>query len=136
MSRPASMFQGTPVTAFTASRFHWPSDGIRRQVRAVKIPSAHVMFISLIRLAKPDSEIHLVRSFLFSQLFEGLTVSSSSRSNRMTKDRLLTKPQHDPRVGCSKAILTTGSTIHWLSFGIVQPAMQSASQAMAKLPYS
>ena len=38
------------------------------------IRRAHVMFISLIRLAKPDSEIHLVRSFLFSQLFEGLTV--------------------------------------------------------------
>ena len=59
------------------------------------IRRSHVVLICLIRLAKPDSDIHLVRGFLFSQLFEGLSISSSCRSNRMTKDCLLTKPQHD-----------------------------------------
>ena len=117
------------------SSFHVPRNS-RHSLYSLKIPlairwhsttgsssedtirRAHVMFISLIRLAQPDSKIHLVRSFLFPQLFESLSVSSSSCSNRMTKNRLLTKPQHNPGVDCSKAILIAGSTIgsHLVSF--------------------
>ena len=129
MSRPAHMFQGTPVAAFTASRFHWPSGGIRRQVRAVKMPSdvPKKVFICLICLAKPDSEIHLVRSFLFSQLFEGLTFS----------DERLLAHQTSARSPCRLFQSNLGSWFnHWLSFGIVHPALPSASQAMARPPCS
>ena len=89
------------------------------------------MFISLIRLAKPDSEIHLVRSFLFSQLFEGLTVSSSSRFQ--PDDERSLAHQTSARSPCRLFQSNLdGWFDHWLSFGIVQPAMQSASQATAK----
>ena len=138
MSRPAPMFQGTTSQSLNSCIFVnsskrpqcLPSSRSKPSSCDIEIPLWHstagsssedaitMLFICLICLAKPDSEIHLVRSFLFSQLFEGLTASSHSRSNRMTKDSLLTKSQHDPREDCSKAILVAGSTngSHLVSF--------------------
>ena len=121
------------------SSFHIPRNS-RHSLDSLKIPlairwhsttgssseytirRAHVMFIALIRLAKPDSKIHLVRSFLFSQLFEGLSVSPSCCSNRMTKNCLLTEPQHNPGVNCSKTVLLAGSTICSHLFSLNQPS--------------
>ena len=60
----------------------------------------------------------LFRRFLFSQLFESLTVSSRCRFNWMTKDCLLTEPMHDPSVACSRAILVARAAIgsHLVTF--------------------